>query len=114
MFFFRLHIYAHALGLNFHQGILSRVHLPSVSFKVRQHLSGVWTPAQLPFFDKIKYANCNIYFNLISLDSQIKILFNDINHYLATNQKTLCQTCEHKKDFILSVNICYSFFNKNE
>ena len=53
---------------------------------------------QLPFFDNIKYAIRNIYFNLTSLDSQIHILSNDTNHYLATKQKTLCQTGEHKKD----------------
>ena len=50
------------------------------------------------FYDNIEYAICNIYFNLTSLDSHIKILFNDINHYLATKQKTLCQTRDHKKD----------------
>ena len=51
------------------------------------------------FFDNIKYANCKIYFILISLDSQIKkIPFNDINHYLAIKQRTLGQTREHKKD----------------
>ena len=68
---------------------------------------------QLPFFDNVKSAICNIYFNLISLDSQIKILFNDINHYMPTKQKTLCRTHTFFT-IILSVNISYSFFNRNE
>ena len=33
----------------------------------------------------------------ISLDSQIQILLNDINNYIAANQYTLCGTWEHKK-----------------
>ena len=53
---------------------------------------------QLPFFDNIKNGICNVCFNLLSLNSQIKILFNDINHYVATKQKTLCHTREHKKE----------------
>ena len=46
--------------------------------------------AQLPFFGNIKYSICNIYFKLISLNSKIEILFNDIKHDVAAKQKNLC------------------------
>ena len=69
--------------------------------------------AQLPFFDNIKKGIYNICFNLLSLNSQILILFNDINHYVATKQKTLCRTREHKKyifhNFSLREHIFLSF-----
>ena len=58
-------------------------------FKVRQHLSGP-TSRNSRFFGNIKYDICNIYFKLKSLNSQIKIQFNDIKHYVATKQKNLC------------------------
>ena len=46
--------------------------------------------AQLPFFDNMKYGICNMYFKLISLNSQKNILFNDIKYYVAAKQKNLC------------------------
>ena len=59
---------------------------------------------QLLSFDNIKYAICNIYFNLI--------LFNDINHYLATELYVkLANTKQSFLTVILSVNISHSFFN---
>ena len=43
----------------------------------------------------------------------MKILFNDINHYLAAKQYTLCGTWEHKKyifhNYSLRVHILISF-----
>ena len=49
----------------------------------------------------------------------MKILFNDINHYMAANQYTLCETREHKQDFFhnnsllvhTSLSIQYKWLN---
>ena len=58
------------------------------------------------FFNNIWYDIDNIYAK--SLNSQIEILFNDINHYMAGNTK--------KKFFtnILCMYISYSVFNENK
>ena len=61
--------------------------------------------AQLSFFDNIKNGICNICFNLLSLNRQIIILFNDINHYVTTKQKILCRTCEHKKNILHNFSV---------
>ena len=37
------------------------------------------------FFNNLEYGIGGIYFNLLSLDSQIKILFNDVNHDIMAN-----------------------------
>ena len=67
---------------------------------------------QLLFFGKIKYGICNTYFKLISLHSQIKILFNDIKYYVAAKQKNLCRTREHKKDVFDNYSLReHIFFN---
>ena len=57
--------------------------------KVRQHLSGAVSHNSC-FFGSIKYGIYNIYFKVISLIRQIKILVNDMKHYLAAKQKNLC------------------------
>ena len=84
--------------------------------KVRQHPL-MDCIAQLPLFDNAKYGIYHIYFNLISLDSQIEILFNDIKYYVAVKQKTLFRPLEYKKKtsftIILCVNISYTVFNEN-
>ena len=52
--------------------------------------------------------------NLISLNSQIQILSNDINHYMAVKLYTLCGIREHEKDvfiIILCVYISFSVFS---
>ena len=46
--------------------------------------------AHLFFFGIIRYGICNIYFKLISLNSQMMILYNDIKHYVAEKLKNLC------------------------
>ena len=63
------------------------IHL--LHFKVRQHLSGA-ASRNSRFFCNIRYGICNIYFKLISLNSQMKILSNDIKHYVAAKQKNIC------------------------
>ena len=51
------------------------------------------------FFNNLEYGIGSIYSNLLSLDSQIKILFNDVNHDIIANQYSFCGIREHKKDF---------------
>ena len=65
-------------------------------FKVRQHLSGA-ASRNSRFFGNIRYGICNIYFKLIYLKSQIKILSNDMKHYVAAKKKNFCWTCKNKK-----------------
>ena len=43
-----------------------------------------------PDFGNIIYDICNIHFKLISLNSQMEILSNDIKHYVTAKQKNLC------------------------
>ena len=57
--------------------------------KVRQHLSGAASRNSC-FFGNISYGICNIYFKLISLNSQMEILSNDIKHYVVATQKNFC------------------------
>ena len=68
------------------------------------------------FVNNLEYGICSIYSNLLSLDSQIKILFNDVNHDIIANQYSFCGIREHKKrhffTIILYVNIVHSVFNK--
>ena len=49
------------------------------------------------FLKMQKYGNYYIYFNLISLAGQIQTLFNDINHYVAVKQNTVCRPLEYKR-----------------
>ena len=53
-------------------------------FKVRQNLSGA-ASRNSRFFGNIRCGICNICFKLISLNSQMKILSNDINHNVNLN-----------------------------
>ena len=53
--------------------------------KVRQHPSGA-VLRNSRFFYNILNDIGNIYFNLISLNNQIKILFDYIKHYMAAKQ----------------------------
>ena len=43
-----------------------------------------------PVFGNIRCDICNICFKLISLNSQMKILSNDIKHYVAAKKTNLC------------------------
>ena len=61
--------------------------------KVRQHLTG-----PVSHSSNLEYGIGSIYSNLLSLDSQIKILFNDVNHDIIANQYSFCGIREHKKD----------------
>ena len=79
------------------------------AFLVRQYPSGAVLRDSrfLTIFDKN--------FNLISLNSRIKIIFNDINDYLAAKQYTLCETGEHKKSYLgayLAKGTYWQFFHK--
>ena len=51
------------------------------------------------FFNNLEYGIGSIlYSNLSSLDSQIKFLFNDVNHNIIANQYSFCGIREHKKN----------------
>ena len=52
-----------------------------------------------------------IYINLISLNSQIQILSNDIIHYIAVKRYTSCRIQEHEQDvsqFSMKMNEIFS------
>ena len=65
------------------------MHVGNTGYCLLGHLSGA-ASRNSRFFGNIRNGICNIYFRLISLNSQIKILFNDIKHYVAAKQKNLC------------------------
>ena len=48
----------------------------------------------------------SIYSYLLSLDSQIKILFDDVNHDVIANRYTFCGIREHKKDIFHYHSLC--------
>ena len=60
-----------------------------VSLRLRLDNTSQGCIARLPFFSNIKYGNYNIYLKLISLNSQIKVIFNDIKHFVVAKQKNL-------------------------
>ena len=49
-------------------------------------------------FNNLEYGIGSIYSNLLSLDSQTKILFNDVNHDTIANQYSFRGIREDKKD----------------
>ena len=53
-----------------------------------------------------------LYFNLISLNNQIQILFNDIKHYMAAKQYTLFEAREHKKRFFSQLFFACRYFTR--
>ena len=57
-----------------------------LKLKVRQHPSGAVSLSSRFFFTI--YDISNVYFNLISLNKQIKILFNGIKHYITAKRYT--------------------------
>ena len=72
--------------------------------------------ATLVFFCNISYDIGNIYFKLISLNSQMKILSNDTNTMWQQNRRIYVELAETKKTFltiILCVSITFSIFNKS-